>query len=155
MIQYDNYIHALNNKHVEYRKESTTSALIGELHFSCRIIDLSKINSKGLRVYFSPLKGPYMLFVAVLTALLLTMCIILYIIHIRGENMSTVEKIRKQFILDQDKIRRVKKIVNAKTDTEAITMALDIIIENTKIETMLGSIKGKGAIKDVYGRTSG
>jgi hypothetical protein len=69
--------------------------------------------------------------------------------------MSTAEKTRKQFILDQDKIRRVRKIVNAKTDTEAITMALDIIIENTKIQTMLGSIKGKGTIKDVYGRTSG
>lgn len=69
--------------------------------------------------------------------------------------MSTAEKIRKQFILDQDKIRRVRKIVNAKTDTEAITMALDIIIENTKIETMFGAIKGKGTIKDVYGRTSG
>jgi hypothetical protein len=69
--------------------------------------------------------------------------------------MRTAEKTRKQFILDQDKIRRVRKIVNAKTDTEAITMALDIIIENTKIETMLGSIKGKGTIRDVYGRTSG
>ena len=69
--------------------------------------------------------------------------------------MSTAEKTRKQFILDQDKIRRVRKIVNAKTDTEAITMALDIIIENTKIETMLASIKGKGKIKDVYGRASG
>ena len=68
--------------------------------------------------------------------------------------MSTAEKTRKQFILDQDKIRRVRKIVNTKTDTEAITMALDIIIENTKIETMLGSIKSKGTIKDVYGRTS-
>jgi hypothetical protein len=69
--------------------------------------------------------------------------------------MRTAEKTRKQFILDQDKIRRVRKIVNAKTDTEAITMALDIIIENTKIETMLRSIKGKGTIKDVYGRASG
>jgi hypothetical protein len=69
--------------------------------------------------------------------------------------MSTAEKTRKQFILDQDKIRRVRKIVNAKTGIEAITMALDIIIENTKIETMLGSIKGKGTIRDVYGRASG
>jgi hypothetical protein len=68
--------------------------------------------------------------------------------------MSTVAKIRKQFILEQDKIRRVKKIVKAKTDTEAITKALDIIIDNTKIETMLKSIKGKGTIKDVYGRIS-
>ena len=68
--------------------------------------------------------------------------------------MSTVAKIRKQFILEQDKIRPVKKIVKAKTDTEAITKALDIIIDNTKIETMLKSIKGKGTIKDVYGRIS-
>ncbi len=68
--------------------------------------------------------------------------------------MSTIVKTRKQFILEQDKIRRVKKIVNAKTDTEAITRALDIVIGNTKIETMLRSIKGKGSIKDVYGRTS-
>jgi len=68
--------------------------------------------------------------------------------------MSTAVKTRKQFILEQDKIKRVRKIVNAKTDTEAITRALDIIIDSTKIETMLRSIKGKGSIKDVYGRTS-
>ncbi len=69
--------------------------------------------------------------------------------------MRTGIKTRKQFILEQDKIRQVKKIVNAKTDTEAITKALDIIIENTKIEAMFKSIKGKGTIKDVYDRTSG
>jgi hypothetical protein len=68
--------------------------------------------------------------------------------------MSTIEKTRKQFILEQDKIRRVRKIVNAKTDTEAITKALDMVIDNAKIETMFRSIKGKGAIKDVYGRTT-
>ena len=68
--------------------------------------------------------------------------------------MTTATKTRKQFILEQDKIRRVKKIVNAKTDTEAITRALDIIIENTKIETMLRAIRGKGSVRDVYGRTT-
>lgn len=68
--------------------------------------------------------------------------------------MTTAIKTRKQFILEQDKIRRVKKIVNAKTDTEAITRALDIVIENTRIDMMLKSIRGKGAIGDVYGRTS-
>lgn len=69
--------------------------------------------------------------------------------------MSTAVKTRKQFILEQDKIRKVKKIVHAKTDTEAINKALDIVIENTKIETMLKAIKGRGTIKDVYGRTAG
>ena len=69
--------------------------------------------------------------------------------------MSTAEKTRKQFILDQGKISLVRKIVNAKTDTEAITRALDIVIENTKIERLFETIRGKGTIKDIYGRTSG
>jgi len=68
--------------------------------------------------------------------------------------MSTATKIRKQFILEQDKIRQVRKIVHAKNDTEAISRALDIIIENSRIESTHTSIKGKGAIKDVYGRTA-
>jgi len=35
--------------------------------------------------------------------------------------MTTVIKTRKQFILEQDKISAGQKIVNARTDTEAIT----------------------------------
>jgi hypothetical protein len=69
--------------------------------------------------------------------------------------MTTAIKTRKQFILEQDKIRQVRKIVHARTDTEAITKALDIIIENTKIDALFKSVRGKGTIKDVYGRTSG
>lgn len=69
--------------------------------------------------------------------------------------MSTALKVRKQFILDQHKIKLVRKIVKSKTDTEAINKAMDIIIANSKIEEMLMSIKGKGNIKDIYGRTSG
>lgn len=69
--------------------------------------------------------------------------------------MGTTMKMRKQFILDISKIKAVKKITKAKTDTEAINKALDNVIANTKIERMLMSIKGKGNIKDIYGRTSG
>lgn len=69
--------------------------------------------------------------------------------------MSTTMKMRKQFILDISKIKAVKKITKAKTDTEAINKALDNVIANTKIERMLMTIKGKGNIKDIYGRTSG
>ncbi len=68
--------------------------------------------------------------------------------------MSTAVKARKQFILDQQKINQVKKIVQAKTDTEAITRALDIIIENSKIDAALQAVKGKGRIKNIYGRTA-
>ncbi len=60
-------------------------------------------------------------------------------------------KVRKQFILDPDKIKTVKEIVNAETDTEAINRAMDIVIANSKILTTLKSIKGKGNIQDIYG----
>jgi hypothetical protein len=69
--------------------------------------------------------------------------------------MKPALKIRKQFILDPKKIEAVKKITKAKTDTEAINKALDIIIANSEIEKMLMSIKGKGNIRDVYNRVSG
>jgi hypothetical protein len=68
--------------------------------------------------------------------------------------MSTATKTRKQFILDQEKIDRVRKLVRAKSDTEAVARALDIIIENSRIESVLRSIKGKGRVKDLYGRTA-
>jgi len=69
--------------------------------------------------------------------------------------MKIAANVRKQFILDPEKIKSVKKITKAKTDTEAINKALDMIIANTKIEKMFMAIKGKGKIKDVYSRVSG
>jgi hypothetical protein len=68
--------------------------------------------------------------------------------------MSAAVKARKQFILEQQKIDQVRKIVQAKTDTEAITRALDIIIENSMTDAALQAARGKGRIKDVYGRTA-
>jgi hypothetical protein len=65
--------------------------------------------------------------------------------------MGAVIKVRKQFILDPDKIKTVKEIVHAETDTEAINRAMDIVIANSKILTTLMSIKGKGNIQDIYG----
>ncbi len=68
--------------------------------------------------------------------------------------LSTETKVRKQFILNAEKIRTVKELLHAKTDTEAVNKALDIVIENTRIKKTLLSIKGKGHIQDVYGRVS-
>ena len=66
---------------------------------------------------------------------------------------STLKK-RKQFILDPIKIKTVRTILKARTDTEAVVRALDEIIENSRLEKTLLSIKGKGRIVDVYGRVS-
>ena len=44
--------------------------------------------------------------------------------------MQSAIKVRKQFLLDPDKIEKVKKITHAATDTEAVNRALDMIIAN-------------------------
>lgn len=66
--------------------------------------------------------------------------------------MAQAVKMRKQFILDTDKIRTVRKITKAKTDTEAIDKAMDIVIADSDIRSILMSIGGKGKIRDIYGR---
>lgn len=66
--------------------------------------------------------------------------------------MTHALKMRKQFILDPEKIKTVKKIMKAKTDTEAIDRAMDTIIADSKIRDVLVAIKGKGSVKDIYGR---
>jgi len=68
--------------------------------------------------------------------------------------MEAIPKIRKHFILDLEKLRAVKKIFNAKTDTEAVNKALDLAIDSARIRKTLESVKGKGKIKDIYGRAS-
>ena len=62
----------------------------------------------------------------------------------------SVIKVRKQFILDSEKIKSVREIVKAKTDAEAIDKALDIVIANAAIEETMMAIKGKGKIRDIY-----
>lgn len=69
--------------------------------------------------------------------------------------MKSALKVRKQFILDSVKINAVRRITKSKTDTEAINKALDMVIANSKIEKMFLSLRGKGNIKDVYGRITG
>jgi len=68
--------------------------------------------------------------------------------------MEAILKTRKHFILDLEKLRVVKKIFNARTDTEAVNKALDLAIDSTRVRKTLQSVKGKGKIKDIYGRSS-
>jgi hypothetical protein len=66
--------------------------------------------------------------------------------------MERAEKVRPQFILDPVKIKMVKKITRAGTETEAVNRALDMVIANDKIANTLASLKGKGKLRDVYAR---
>ena len=68
--------------------------------------------------------------------------------------MRATTKVRKQFILELEKLMAVKRVFDAKTDTEAVNKAMDMAIDNARLRNVLESVKGKGRIKDVYGRNS-
>ncbi len=58
-------------------------------------------------------------------------------------------KVRKQFILDAHKIKRVRRILKAQTDTEAVNEALDIVLANQKIAEIHHRLAGRLKIKDM------
>lgn len=66
--------------------------------------------------------------------------------------MKPEEKARKQFILPIAKIKKAKEILSAKTETETVEWALDLVIADEEIRKTLLSLKGGCNIEDVYGR---
>jgi hypothetical protein len=66
--------------------------------------------------------------------------------------MKAEPKSRKQFILPTAKIKKARRILSAKTDTEAVERALDLVIADEQIRRVLLSVKGTCDIEDVYGR---
>jgi hypothetical protein len=65
-------------------------------------------------------------------------------------------RVHKHFQLDVSKIKRAKKVLQAKTETETIERALDLVIEEHEtnhrlIEANERFIRSGIEIKDVYG----
>ncbi len=66
--------------------------------------------------------------------------------------MKREKRARKRFILPVAKIRKVKAILSARTETEAVERALDLVIADAEIRKTLLTMKGSCDIEDVYGR---
>ena len=56
---------------------------------------------------------------------------------------------RKNYYLDERKIKRAKTILGAKTETEAIDAALDLIVFRKEILASLEKVAGKGGVERV------
>ncbi len=56
---------------------------------------------------------------------------------------------RKNYYLDEKKIQRVKRILGAHTETEAISTALDIIAFREDILKSLQKVAGKGGVDKI------
>ena len=57
---------------------------------------------------------------------------------------------RKNYYLDEKKIRRVKTILGAKTETEAIDAALSLVVFRKEILKSLEKVAGKGGVEKVF-----
>lgn len=58
---------------------------------------------------------------------------------------------RKNILIDQEKLTRVQRLLNARTETEAIDQALDQCLFGEEVMRALHEVAGKGkAVKDIF-----
>jgi predicted RNA binding protein with dsRBD fold (UPF0201 family) len=57
---------------------------------------------------------------------------------------------RKNFYLDEIKIKGAQKILETKTETETIDRALDLVLFRKEILDSLRKTKGKGKVEKVF-----
>ncbi len=56
----------------------------------------------------------------------------------------------KHFQLDQGKLNRAKSVLGAKTETEAVDRALDLVVAEAKLDKALKGAKGRARIRKVF-----
>jgi hypothetical protein len=57
---------------------------------------------------------------------------------------------RKNYYLDEAKIRKVRTILGAKTETEAIDTALNMVVFKKEILKSLEKVAGKGGVEKIF-----
>ena len=66
--------------------------------------------------------------------------------------MQTRTAKRKNILIDQSKLTRVRRLLNARTETEAIDKALDQMLFGEEVMSSLTEASGKGKkVKDLFG----
>lgn len=60
--------------------------------------------------------------------------------------------VRKSVLVDQRKLAVVRQALGAKTDTEAINLALDLVVWHGELEQGFAAVRRSGGIEDVFGR---
>lgn len=59
---------------------------------------------------------------------------------------------RKNYWLDENKIKKVRRLLNAKTETEALQKALDLVLFQKQAAKAWIENAGVGGVADLYGR---
>jgi hypothetical protein len=65
--------------------------------------------------------------------------------------MAATSNLRhKHFRLDQAKLDRARRALEAKTDTETVDRALSLVVGEAEINAVLRSVRGKAKIRRVF-----
>ena len=56
----------------------------------------------------------------------------------------------KHMQLNQEKLNQAKTILGAKTETEALDRALDLVLTEAEVDNVLRKARGKGRIRKVF-----
>ena len=56
----------------------------------------------------------------------------------------------KHVQLDQAKLNRAKRILGAKTETEALDRALNLVVSEADVDKTLRKVRGKGRLQKVF-----
>ena len=64
--------------------------------------------------------------------------------------MGTPALRHKHVQLDQAKLDRARNILGAKTETEALDRALDIVVTEAEVNAALRKARGRGRIRKVF-----
>ena len=57
---------------------------------------------------------------------------------------------RKNYYLDERKIKKAKTILGARTETQAINAALDLVVFRKEILESLEKVAGKGGVEKIF-----
>ncbi len=56
----------------------------------------------------------------------------------------------KHLELDQGKLNRAKSVLGAKTETEAVDRALDLVVAEAEVDKVLRRAKGRARLRKVF-----
>jgi hypothetical protein len=75
-------------------------------------------------------------------------CYVLYIVQRKEARMGTVVR-HKHVQLDQQKLDRAKRVLGARTETETLDRALDLVVNEADIDRTLRGARGKTNLRRV------
>ena len=74
----------------------------------------------------------------------------MYISQVEGAHMPAITLRHKHVQLDQRKLDRARRVLGARTETETLDRALDVVVTEADIDRVLRAARRKGRLRRVF-----